>query len=82
VEQWPAHPYRSDFDSCSGALHLGDVRDRSWEELNVEPPATGRRSYGWPILEGGEWFGGAAAAGCDRTGRTPPIGTIFRLEQA
>jgi glucose/arabinose dehydrogenase len=67
------NPYRSNFDPCTGALYIGDVGDRSWEEVNVEPPATGHRNYGWPILEGDECFGGAAAAGCDRTGLTPPV---------
>ncbi|MEY4548511.1 MAG: hypothetical protein RL685_4706, partial [Pseudomonadota bacterium] len=67
------NPYRSNFDPCTGALYIGDVGDRSWEEVNVEPPATGHRNYGWPILEADECFGGAAAAGCDRTGLTPPV---------
>jgi len=67
------NPYRSNFDPCTGALYIGDVGDRSWEEVDVEPPATGHRNYGWPILEGEECFGAAAAGACDRTGLTPPV---------
>jgi len=57
------NPYRSNFDPCTGALYIGDVGDRSWEEVNVEPPATGHRNYGWPILEGDECFQATGAPG-------------------
>lgn len=64
------NPYRFNFDTCTGALYIGDVGDRSWEEVNVEPPATGHRNYGWPIMEGNECF---EAETCDQTGLVPPV---------
>ncbi len=69
------NPYRFNFDACTGAIYIGDVGDRSWEEVNVEPPATGHRNYGWPIVEGDECFSamGAPASECDRTGLTPAV---------
>ncbi|HEY6556406.1 MAG TPA: PQQ-dependent sugar dehydrogenase [Polyangiaceae bacterium] len=46
------NPWRFWFDSRTGNLWLGDVGERSYEEINVIPQANKGKHYGWPWREG------------------------------
>lgn len=46
------NPYRTNMDPCTGDIYIGDVGDRAWESLDIEPGSTGHFNYGWPIREG------------------------------
>jgi glucose/arabinose dehydrogenase len=43
------NPYRFTLDPRSGALYVGDVGWKTYEEINVVRPG---KSYGWPCYEG------------------------------
>lgn len=62
------NPWRFSFDRQNGTLYIGDVGQNGWEEIDVEPPATGKRNYGWPTMEGNH----CVAAGCTPLG-TPAV---------
>lgn len=66
------NPYRFTFDACTGDLYLADPGQAAMEEINVEPAATGRRNYGWAIMEGNQCFQGTA---CNQAGLTLPTYT-------
>ena len=60
-----------------GALVLVDagswVFELEWpegEEIDVEPSNTGKRNYGWSVMEGNHCF---LSASCDMTGKTAPV---------
>ncbi len=61
------NPWRFGIDRVSGEIWLGDVGDRSFEEVNKIEPG---RNYGWDRLEGGDCVG---ALTCEREGLTPPF---------
>jgi glucose/arabinose dehydrogenase len=65
------NPFRFSFDRATGDLYIGDVGQGRFEEVDVEPPATGHRNYGWRIAEGFACFD--PASGCDMGGLTPPV---------
>lgn len=47
------NPWRFAFDRQSGDLHMGDVGQGAWEEINYQPAGSaGGENYGWRILEG------------------------------
>ena len=46
------NPYRTNMDPCTGDIYIGDVGDRAWESIDIEPGLTGHFNYGWPIREG------------------------------
>lgn len=46
------NPYRSSFDSATGALLIGDVGETLREEINVIPQGGGGRNLGWVRFEG------------------------------
>jgi glucose/arabinose dehydrogenase len=50
------NPWRYNFDDVArggnGALIIGDVGQRSWEEVDYEPAGSGGRNYGWRNREG------------------------------
>ncbi len=51
------NPWRFSFDSLTGDLYIGDVGQRSWEEVNFLPAGTGAGSnFGWSIYEGSHPF--------------------------
>ena len=62
------NPWRFSFDRVTGRLHLGDVGEGVFEEIDVV-----RRggNYGWPIVEGTRCF--RPATGCDRDGLRAPL---------
>ena len=62
------NPWRFSFDRTTGELYIGDVGQNSREEIDVEPPATGGRNYGWNLMEGTACY----QAGCSSTGLTLP----------
>jgi glucose/arabinose dehydrogenase len=46
------NPYRWSFDGCTGDIYIGEVGQDTTEEINIEPPLTGHRNYGWADSEG------------------------------
>ncbi|NNK99927.1 MAG: glucose dehydrogenase [Xanthomonadales bacterium] len=61
------NPWRFSFDRQTGEIYIGDVGQNTWEEINLEPAATGGRNYGWSCREGQHDF----ASGNDCTGVSP-----------
>ena len=64
------NPWRFSFDFATGAMWIGDVGQGAWEEIDVEPAATGGRNYGWNRMEGNHCY--PPGSGCDTTGLTRP----------
>lgn len=64
------NPWRFSFDRANGDLYIGDVGETEWEEIDVEPANTGKRNYGWSVMEGNHCF---LSASCDMTGKTAPV---------
>lgn len=64
------NPWRFSFDRANGDLYIGDVGETEWEEIDVEPANTGKRNYGWSVMEGNHCF---LSMSCDMTGKTPPV---------
>ena len=46
------NPWRFSFDHVTGDLYIADPGQATWEEINIEPPSTPGRDYGWSLLEG------------------------------
>ncbi len=46
------NPWRFWFDARTGHLWVGDVGEKSYEEINVIPQANKGKHYGWPWREG------------------------------
>ena len=65
------NPWRFSFDSSTGAMWIGDVGQEEWEEINLEPAATGGRNYGWKRMEGNHCY--PPGSSCDMTGLTLPV---------
>ena len=63
------NPWRFSFDRSTGALFIGDVGQKGFEEINVEPKARGGRNYGWHQMEGDRCY----TSGCTRRGKITPI---------
>ena len=49
------NPWRFSFDRKTGALLIGEVGQNLTEEIDVEPPGTGGRNYGWNIMTMTVW---------------------------
>lgn len=62
------NPWRFTFDACSGDMYLADEGQNTAEEINVEPTGTGKKNYGWAIMEGAQ----CVQAGCNQGGLTGP----------
>ena len=62
------NPWRFSFDRCDGSLFVGDVGQRSWEEVNL---VTKGGNYGWRIMEGAHCY--LPRSFCDRTRLDLPI---------
>ena len=69
------NPWRFSIDPDSGRLIVGDVGDRSREEIDRVEKG---RNYGWAIMEGDLCFPPERSVPCDSTGLTPPIGVFPR----
>lgn len=61
------NPWRFGIDRESGEIWLGDVGDRTFEEIDKIEPG---KNYGWPILEGSACVG---ARMCTSDGLEPPF---------
>lgn len=57
------NPWRFSFDRETGDLYIGDVGQDHWEEVDVEPKGTGRKNYGWRVMEGAHCRGDESLAG-------------------
>lgn len=58
------NPWRFSFDSCKGDLYIGDVGQDIGEEIEIEPRATGKKNYGWSVMEGSTCIDRDQAPGC------------------
>ena len=66
------NPWRFSFDRETGDLYIGDVGERRFEEIDLQPAGLGGgTNFGWGIKEGAACF--EPAAGCDETGLTDPV---------
>jgi glucose/arabinose dehydrogenase len=66
------NPWRFSFDRLTGVLFIGDVGQRMWEEVNVQPARSpGGENYGWRRMEGKHCFHPASA--CNDDTLTLPI---------
>ena len=61
------NPWRFSFDQDTGVLWLGDVGEKSVEEIDVVERGG---NYGWNIFEGDQCFGSGE---CDTTGFIEPV---------
>lgn len=55
VEIWAKglrNPWRIGVDPISGVMFIGDVGDRTFEEVNIVPFGVSGLNYGWPCFEG------------------------------
>ncbi len=51
------NPWRTSFDRETGDFWIGDVGDRTWEEIDMQPASSrGGENYGWPLIEGSHCF--------------------------
>ena len=64
------NPWRFSFDRATGELFIADVGGALFEEVNVQPAASGGgENYGWNIMEGAHCFNSPT---CDQSGLTLP----------
>jgi glucose/arabinose dehydrogenase len=67
------NPWRYSFDRETGDLYIGDVGQRAWEEIDVQPASSqGGENYGWNIREGNHCYPEDVTI-CDDTGMTMPV---------
>jgi len=65
------NPWRWSFDRQTGDLYIGDVGQNAYEEVDVQPAASGGgANYGWNIMEASHCYDGS---GCSRSGLTLPV---------
>ena len=73
------NPWRFSFDRTTGDLFLGDVGQACYEEVDLQPAASGGgENYGWRVMEGAHCFdfsnfGNCAFVGCNTAGLALPI---------
>lgn len=73
------NPWRFSFDRTTGDLHLGDVGQGLWEEVDYQPASSaGGENYGWRIMEGLHCFNPPSS--CDMSGLTLPIVEYAQLD--
>jgi cysteine-rich repeat protein len=59
------NPFRFSFDRATGDLYIGDVGQDEFEEVDVQPAASGGgENYGWRIFEGDTCFEPAPLPEC------------------
>ncbi len=63
------NPFRADIDPVTGLLHIGDVGQGQWEEVDVVPWAAGGTNFGWSEMEGNHCVDGP----CDPSRYTAPV---------
>jgi glucose/arabinose dehydrogenase len=65
------NPWRWSFDRQTHDLYIGDVGQNLYEEVDVQPAASGGgENYGWNVMEGLHCYNAAA---CTQTGMTLPV---------
>lgn len=65
------NPWRFSFDRQTGDLYIGDVGQRTYEEIDYQPASSaGGENYGWRIMEGFHCYD---AESCDMTGLVLPV---------
>jgi putative cell wall-binding protein len=64
------NPFRADIDPVTGLLHIADVGQSDWEEVDVVPWDASGANFGWSTMEGTHCF---QASACDPTGLTLPV---------
>ena len=65
------NPWRFTFDRQTGEMFIADVGQGLWEEINIEPAATGGRNYGWRRMEGLHCY--SPSTSCDTGNFVLPI---------
>ena len=65
------NPWRFSIDSVSGLILIGDVGQRSFEEISAAPITEAGINYGWPITEGLHCF--RPSSDCEIAGLTLPV---------
>ena len=65
------NPWRFSFDRLTGDLYIGDVGQKSWEEIRVERPGQGGNDYGWEAMEGAHCY--PPGATCKPRGLPPTV---------
>jgi glucose/arabinose dehydrogenase/PKD repeat protein len=74
IAQGLRNPFRFAIDPTNGRLHINDVGDGTWEEVNLwEPSNTGVVDYGWPVREGNCTRGSRTNCSAPPAGMTNPI---------
>ena len=64
------NPWRFSIDPADGLVYIGDVGERTLEEINVAPLTAAGVDYGWPNVEGTDCY--EPPDGCDMTGWQVP----------
>ena len=65
------NPWRWSFDRLTGDLYIGDVGQNAYEEIDIQPAASGGgEDYGWNIMEASHCYN---ASSCSRAGLTLPV---------
>jgi len=65
------NPWRFSFDRVTNEMYVADVGQSMREEVDIEPPASGGRNYGWSAFEGNRAFSGSTLRAGDT--HTPPV---------
>ncbi|MBA3538743.1 MAG: PQQ-dependent sugar dehydrogenase [Deltaproteobacteria bacterium] len=61
------NPYRFSFDRVTGEAYIADAGDDSFDEVSIEPRASGQHDYGYPRMEGRHCADGSQACGAPGT---------------
>lgn len=65
------NPWRFSFDRETGDLWIGDVGQRTLEEIDLLPSGTSGQNFGWRLMEGDRCY--EPPSNCDPGGLTAPI---------
>jgi len=64
------NPFRADLDPATGLLHIADVGQNAWEEVDVVPWTAKSTNFGWNVMEGTHCY---SSTSCDTDGLTMPV---------
>lgn len=65
------NPWCFSFDRLTGDLYIADVGQDSREEVDIAPPGSGGRNYGWRLMEGTACYN--PTVGCNNGSLTLPV---------
>lgn len=66
------NPWKFSFDMETGDMHIADVGQNQWEEVNYQPAGSaGGENYGWKCYEGFDVFDDSGCA--EAEAYTPPV---------